>query len=135
MEIDRIKIDDVVYYRLYARCPECLEQGRHVNQDFWTHADCGGDIYIGDNATFYCAKCNESIPWIRAEFECPYHNTTAAVGYFISKSVGASLVMNPLLFGESNNRESISFLRKLTSSYDDQLDEFVRWDKIDIQEQ
>ena len=74
MEIDRIKIDDVVYYRLYVRCPECLEQGRHVNQDFWTHADCGGDIYIGDNAHFFCNRCKTTVPILNCSYECPNHS-------------------------------------------------------------
>lgn len=74
MELKRIQRDDAVYYHLYVKCPECLKQERQVNPDFWKHADCGGDIYIGDNAHFFCNKCNTTVPILNCSYECPNHS-------------------------------------------------------------
>lgn len=127
---DSFRIDGVTYVRLEMPCPVDEEFHGH-NRHLWQHSGCGGDMYLGDNATFYCSKCKESIPCILAKFECPYHSNSG-VGYFISKSVGAALFWCPPLLDETKNRETISFFRKLMSAYDDQIDEFLSCDKKDL---
>ncbi|MDR1221364.1 MAG: hypothetical protein LBL07_00605 [Tannerella sp.] len=51
--------DGFTYFELYAACPICYEREKHGAAEYWSHHGCGGQIYIGDNAMFYCDKCKE----------------------------------------------------------------------------
>lgn len=108
---DSFKIDGVTYIRVEMPCPIDEVYNGH-NSHLWQHAGCGGDMYLGDNATFYCSKCNESIPCILAKFECPYHSNSG-VGYFISKSVGKSSCRLSYYGMPYDDRWPISSLKKL----------------------
>lgn len=64
----------VSYYRLYFSCPVCKERGYHTSPSYWTHAGCGGDIYIGSNATYYCTRCNKTLHVKNWKYRCPVHS-------------------------------------------------------------
>lgn len=70
---DRIVLHGVTYWRLYTKCPVCFNNARDVPSSFWYHKQCGGDIYIGNNAKLYCEKCGWSIHVAKAKFNCPIH--------------------------------------------------------------
>lgn len=72
------------YYRLLMRCPVCVERDWPTVLDYWQHADCGGNIYLGDDATFYCSKCHETIPCLLAHYHCPNHEARGRE-YMISR--------------------------------------------------
>lgn len=93
--IDDFILDGVHYYRFYASCPKHSDR---LN-DYWIHDECGGDIYIGDDATFYCKSCGKKTNIFHASFNCPccsyeknfivsfqhkgYYDVTAAIGGMI----------------------------------------------------
>lgn len=54
---DVCEIGGVTYCRLDASCPKC----QSAERTHWIHADnnCGGDIYIGNNAHLVCGKCGK----------------------------------------------------------------------------
>lgn len=63
--------DGIEYYSLYVECPNCIVDGRPARQVFWTHDNCGGQMYIGDDAHVYCEKCKSKFPITNCQFECP----------------------------------------------------------------
>ena len=75
MSLQSFEKDGYTYFELYVTCPVCREKGIVTPQTQWLHKDneCGGTIYIGDNACYYCDKC---------EHICPTHSTSD--GYYIS---------------------------------------------------
>ena len=66
MEIKHFVKEEVEYHQLYGECPECSK-----NADFWVCGECGGDIYLGDNAHIYCSKCKKDFKAIYAHYICP----------------------------------------------------------------
>lgn len=75
MKIDEetIVLDGVTYWRLYIKCPVCFDNARYVQDSFWYHKQCGGDIYLGGNLKLLCKKCGWSIDVRKAKFNCPIH--------------------------------------------------------------
>lgn len=77
-----IKIEDVSYIRL-SSCDPVSEQSTYVTH-FWKHHDCGGDIFIGDNAHFLCEKCGQMWPVSFSNFMTP--TTTSLNDFYISQT-------------------------------------------------
>lgn len=63
--------DGVEYYSLYAACPNCVIAGHPAKPVFWKHDNCGGQMYVGDDAHVYCEKCKTKFPITNCQFECP----------------------------------------------------------------
>lgn len=57
IKIGSFEKNGVLYYQMYTRNPICVECGKETPPLFWKHNECGGDIYIGNNAHLYCEKC------------------------------------------------------------------------------
>lgn len=74
VDIDEFVHDGVHYCHFLSRCPVDCSQAPHVIPSFWKHDKCGGDIYIGDDATFYCKSCGMKFHISHARFECPEHS-------------------------------------------------------------
>ena len=75
--------DGVNYFQLYIKCPVCLEkfgQMEALEPIYWTHdykingTACGGDIYVGDNAYYYCKKCGHTSHVVNWAYKCPKHS-------------------------------------------------------------
>lgn len=79
MGIDSFKIDGTTYFELFMSCPICTDRGHIVASDFWFHStvdegcECDGCIYIGDNARFFCKKCQKSAHVTKWRYSCPDH--------------------------------------------------------------
>lgn len=58
MNLNKKEKDGVTYIELYICCPECYDKGIPSKDSFVVHKDCGGSIYIGDNASYLCDSCN-----------------------------------------------------------------------------
>ena len=89
--------DNVEYYLLYAACPDCLRGGRPSVPAYWHHNNCGGKMYIGDNAFVYCENCGETIPLVNCRFLCPECQPFSN-GHFIERTdikyIGTALAMS-----------------------------------------
>lgn len=70
---DQIVLDGVTYLRLYAKCPVCRYLGLDTPPTFWYHKQCGGEVYIGNNAKFFCKECGQSSHVSKTKFSCPNH--------------------------------------------------------------
>ena len=71
MEIKNFIKEGIIYYQLYVSCPECMKNGSPCDPSFWVCGECGGDIYVGDNAHMYCSKCEKDFKAIYAHYICP----------------------------------------------------------------
>lgn len=58
------------YFQLYIPCPVCLSNARPTSAVYWTHEQCGGDMYIGDDGYCYCESCGERKPAIQWTYRC-----------------------------------------------------------------
>ena len=69
--MDRININGVEYYRLYCKCPVCVERGIETEPVFWRHELCGGDMYVGADAYLMCERDGSRAHVTNWEFHCP----------------------------------------------------------------
>lgn len=74
MKSDKFEENGVWYVQLYVSCPTCQDEGRHSPNIFFVHDGCGGDMYIGDNATIKCKKCNVSHHIFKWQLGCQQCN-------------------------------------------------------------
>lgn len=105
------EMEGIKYYQLLMRCPVCVERDWPTSEEFWYHAKCGGDIYLGDNATFYCSKCHEIIPCSLANFQCPTHGSRSEEYEYI---ISRAKEFNPFNFGLLDHMAMIMGIASLT---------------------
>lgn len=78
--INKINLDNNLYIEAYFSCPLCIEQGKKVAPVYWKHHSCGGKMYLGDDANYFCQKCKQRSRVGQWEYRCPDHsNTDSAV--------------------------------------------------------
>lgn len=71
-------VNGVTAWSMYMKCPVCFERGRNTEAALWVHGDdCMGDVYLGDNAYWYCKKCGRSGPLSELQYKCPTHSKDA----------------------------------------------------------
>lgn len=56
--LNKKEIGESTYYELYMPCPVCLNNGIATPQMYSIHKDCGGKLYVGDNAHIHCEDCH-----------------------------------------------------------------------------
>lgn len=74
VHINGIAKDGYSYFQLYIKCPICNQEGRPAPPEFWIHGDCGGDIYIGENACYLCKDCGYTDHLMKWKYWCPNHS-------------------------------------------------------------
>ena len=116
--------DGVDYFQLIIPCPSCLEKGLPTQKTQWTHHKCGGDIYVGDNAFYYCEECGHTEPVILWGYSCPNHPN----GEFYKITDGKYLLNAMTVAGEiCKMATGVKFMRRFTVAFDDWLDANPNW--------
>lgn len=69
--LNSLKKGKTHYFQLYCKCPSCYVNGNLVPPIYWVHEGCGGDIFIGDNACFYCNICEKEVNLTNVTYKCP----------------------------------------------------------------
>lgn len=112
--------DGVEYFQLYIPCPSCIEEGKPTQRSYWTHANCGGELYVGDNAHLYCEKCGKSEIVFKCRYMCPNCSNEYYEVSFGHYSSPTSLL--PFLSGVLRNEFcGVRFMRNFAAAFDDLL--------------
>ena len=80
----------VTYFQLYISCPVCNNEGRNTPHSYWSHDVDGGDVYVGDDATYQCKQCGHTRHVSDWEYGCPRHSG-GSDEYVYKKSTIASI--------------------------------------------
>lgn len=88
-------------------------------QSYWQHKDCGGQLYIGDNANLYCVRCQAEKHIAYWENGCTHTNDTGLDGV-------VTLLDNPVLplasvisvFGQMTTTTGVSWLQRSLKNLD-----------------
>lgn len=56
----------MVSVRFQSTCPAC----QNSNYYFWIHHNCGGDLYLDNNAMLICERCQVKDYIFRWKFDC-----------------------------------------------------------------
>jgi len=114
--MNNIEINNVTYIKLHITCPHCQKNGKYPPRTEWIHKDCGGLIYIGDNAQLLCNKCGWNILLSRARYNCPIHHN--CVVSFIEENP-TSVHFDELgeIFGQIGHIAGRPFLSRLVNYY------------------
>ena len=76
--MEELTINGVAYYRISFQCSVCLERENVPSLNYWTHISCGGDIYVGSNACYYCMKFAPKEHVMKCKYKCP---TCSSIDY------------------------------------------------------
>lgn len=122
--MNRFSKDGVEYFQLVIPCPSCLEKGLPTQTMAWTHAKCGGDMYVGENAFYYCKTCGHTAPVLLWAYSCPNHHD----GEFYKIKDGKFL-LNAMVVGAEICKQDggVKFMRKFTAAFDEWMDENPDW--------
>lgn len=110
--------EGVEYFLLYISCPSCIEGGKPTQASYWTHADCGGDLYVGDNAHIYCEKCGKSEIVSKCKFMYPYCSNEyyeVSFGHYVSPTNWSHILLGVQFSG-------VKFMKKFAAALDDWLE-------------
>ncbi len=114
MALPKKDINGHTYFKLRIACPVCHDQGRNTPQTFWIHYNCGGALYVGDNAHYNCDQCGTDSHVKNWSYGCPEHSgdrlefiKASAQGLAQSVSTAGQMV------SETGNKWLISFLENL----------------------
>lgn len=81
------------YFELHISCPVCHDKGVLTPQSFWTHSSCGGTIYLGDDAFYWCDTCNHKSHVSQWKYGCPTHSPDAEYEYISISSTTMAIVI------------------------------------------
>ncbi|MDR1221365.1 MAG: hypothetical protein LBL07_00610 [Tannerella sp.] len=92
-----ITLGSNLYFEAYLACPVCYERGKNSGADYWQHADngCGGKLYLGDDAQYYCEKCKRRSHVGKWKYGCPGHSNSSSDEleyHFASNAALASVI-------------------------------------------
>lgn len=114
MALEKMTEGSYVYFKLRISCPVCVDQGKNTPQRFWSHVNCGGSMFVGEDANFKCNKCNEKRHVKEWRFNCPTHSgndqeflKASSQGFAQSISTAGQMV------SETGHRWLIEFLKNL----------------------
>lgn len=68
----------MVRVRFQSTCPAC----QNFNFYYWIHYNCGGDLYLDNNAMLICNRCEISDYIFRWKFDCGNRDNYAHRGGF-----------------------------------------------------
>lgn len=90
MSLKNYSRDGVTFFQLYISCPVCNNEGRNTPRSYWSHDVDGGDVYVGDDATYQCKQCGHTRHVSAWEYGCPKHSGCSD-DYVYKKSTIASI--------------------------------------------
>lgn len=128
--LKHFNLDGIEYFQLYIPCPVCLEKGWPTQPTYWLHGaiingtECGGEMYVGENAFYYCKKCGRTEPVLNYGYSCPNHPKNGDNGEYIQVQNGR-YILNAMTVASQICLTSTGrkFMRKFSAAFDDYCDE------------
>lgn len=120
--------DGVDYFKLYIKCPVCLEHGWPTDFSHWYHhqtadgRECGGEMYLGDNGYYYCSKCGHTAPALTWKYGCPNHDTYGDER-FLSIRDGKYIANSLSVSGQLTDKLGLIWLNKVVQAFIKQMDD------------
>lgn len=94
MALNKTQQNGHTYFELHISCPVCHDRGMNTPQSFWTHHQCGGSLYLGDDANYWCEGCNRRTHVRQWKYGCPNHSSEAEYEFISSSSVGLAAAIS-----------------------------------------
>lgn len=102
------------YYELYMACPICTNRRQCDAATYWKQSSCGGKIYVGDNANFYCEKCGERKHWSNCRFHhCHINESKVVINEITFESPSVSFAEAISISGDLVIAAGLPWLTKL----------------------
>jgi hypothetical protein len=115
--MSKINKNGVTYFTLHIACPVCREKGITTPQTNWIHAynNCGGLIYVGENAYYYCDDCGHTEFVQHWKYKCPSHATSDDdyVGVGTSAAIAEVVACAGMMVNEAGQQWLIKFMQNL----------------------
>lgn len=93
MALETKTIGRNTFFELHVSCPVCHEREIFTSRSFWSHHNCGGTLFLGDNAYYLCNKCNKQSHVKDWKYGCPTHSSTDEIEFISSSSAGVAAVL------------------------------------------
>lgn len=112
--LNKVSKNGYTYYELYISCPVCHSNGLNTQQAYWQHHNCGGELYVGDDAHYDCKKCGANSHVSEWAYGCPSHMRNAEYEFLKVDVVELSAVMSAA--GQLVNGVGLAWLQKFMSN-------------------
>lgn len=114
MALQKKQVGNYTFFELHISCPVCHDKGLNTPQSFWTHHECGGGIYVGDNAHYLCSKCNQQSHVKDWKYGCPSHSSGVSYEYLSASSVGLAAAISTA--GQMVSETGVAWLQSFLSN-------------------
>lgn len=114
MALNKKQQNGHTYFELHISCPVCHDKGMNTPQSFWTHHQCGGSIYLGDNAYYWCGTCNHQSHVRMWKYGCPIHSNGAEFEYISASSVAMAIAIGTA--GQMVSETGIAWLQSFLAN-------------------
>ena len=95
-------------------CPRCKSEGYNCPPEYWTCSECGGILFIDENAYVHCDKCGNEAYLLQMSLMC----NSGRHGYELCSSnayIGAIGAASHKMLGD-DDRVAMSFMYKILQS-------------------
>ncbi len=94
MALNTKQVGNHTFFELHISCPVCHDNGLNTPRTFWTHHNCGGSLFLGDNANYLCGTCNHMSHVKGWKYGCPSHSKGTTYEFLSTSSVGLAAVLS-----------------------------------------
>lgn len=110
--LTKINLDSNLYIEAYLACPVCFEQGRNGAAGYWEHDGCGGKMYLGDDAKYFCQKCKQRSHVSKWKYGCPGHSKADSEELDFQFASNATLASMMSCAGQLTTAAGLPWLKK-----------------------
>jgi hypothetical protein len=110
--MNKINIGNNIYFEAYLACPVCHERGKNGAATYWEHYGCGGQMYLGDDANYYCASCKQRSHVGKWKYGCPDHSNAGSDELDFQFASNAALASVISCAGQLTTAAGVPWLQK-----------------------
>lgn len=114
MALNKKQVGNHTFFELFVSCPVCHDNGLNTPRTFWSHHNCGGKLFVGDNANYLCSSCNHMSHVRHWEYSCPSHSQGA--NYQFLKASSGSIAVMLSTAGQLTTEAGVAWLQAFLSN-------------------